>query len=135
MTDTKLWRSPGVWMAAAGGALMLVNGVRALTDPVGFSAYLGLPLAAGADAGFVNVYAIRALFIAALVALLLAARERRALGLFAVAAVLMPVGDAWLTSCAGAPAGTILRHCGIAAFLAVAAVLLLRTGKSAIDAE
>jgi hypothetical protein len=43
--DTLKVRSAGVWMVALGGLLMIVNSIRAVHDPVGFAAYLGLPLA------------------------------------------------------------------------------------------
>lgn len=124
--EKPFWRSIGVWMAAAAALLMFVNAARAFGDPSAFSAYLGLPITDPAQSGFVLVYALRAAFIGLAVVLLLYARERRALGLFALAAVVMPVGDAWLTAAADAPAATIGRHVAIAAFLLVAAVLLLR---------
>lgn len=120
------WRAAGPWMAAAGAALMFFNTARAFADPGGFARYLGMPLADLADAGLVNVYALRALFVGVLVILLLAAREGRALALLAFAAVVMPVGDAVLTFQAGAPAATVARHIGIALFLLATGILLWR---------
>lgn len=122
----KFWRSLGPWMVAAGAALMFVNALRAFISPEAFADYLGLPLVSAADAGLVHVYALRALFIGLLGMALLLTRQSRALSLFAFAAVVMPVGDAWLTFQAGAPAPTIARHVGIAAFLLATAVLLHR---------
>jgi hypothetical protein len=126
MSSDMFWRSPGPWMVAAGAALMLANALRAFISPEQFAAYLGLPLVNAADTGLVHVYALRALFIGVLAAALLLARQSRALSLFAVAAVVMPVGDAWLTFQARAPAATIGRHIGIALFLLTAAALLRR---------
>lgn len=126
MTDHKFWRNPGVWMAAAGGLLMAVNAARAFADPVAFSNYLGLPIVGPEQAGFVQVYAVRAAFLGLAISLLLFTRERRALGLFALAAVIMPVGDALLTWAAHAPTGTVGRHIAITLFLLVTALLLLR---------
>lgn len=120
------WRSAGVIMTALGGTLMLVNAVRAGLNPDAFATYLGLPLQDAADAGLVQIYALRALFIGVLVFALLAMRQRAALAALAFAAILMPLGDAWLAAGAGAPGGTVARHIGIALFLFVAAVLLRR---------
>ena len=123
--DTSLTiKSVGFWMVALGGLLMAVNSVRAFNDPAAFATYLGLPLAAPGDAALIHIYALRALFIAALVAALLVTRQRRALALLSACAVLMPVGDAMLTSAAGAPMGTVLRHVSIAIYLLVTAFVL-----------
>ena len=127
MNPTNFWSSPGVWIAAAGGVLMLINTVRALQAPAPFATYLGLPLADPRDAGLIRVYALRALFIALTLAILLALRDARTLGLVSLAAVLMPVGDAVLTARAGAPRATVIRHVVIAVALAAAAALLLRS--------
>ena len=59
-------RSLGFCLAALGGLLMAVNGVRAFVDPAAFAIYLGLPLGAPGDAALVHVYGLRALFIALL---------------------------------------------------------------------
>lgn len=122
----RYWRSVGVWMAGAGGLLMLVNAGRAFADPDGFARYLGLPLAAGGDAGLVHVYGLRALFIGLLVGTLLLLRERGVLWIVAAVAIVMPLGDAWLTSQAGAPSLTVGRHLAIAIFLGVTAMMLRR---------
>lgn len=124
MTAPPLMRSLGGWMAAAGGALMLVNAARAFNDPTAFATYLGVPLAAPEDAALIYVYALRALFIGIAVIGLLVARQRLALAVVAVAAVIMPVGDAFVTDQAGAAMPTVLRHFGIAVFLAVTAIAL-----------
>jgi hypothetical protein len=113
-------------MAAAGAALMFVNAARAFADAAGFAAYLGLPLADPTDAGIVHVYALRALFIGILIAALLAFRLRRALAVVAFAAIVMPIGDALLTTRAGASTATVARHVGIAIFLLAAGTLLAR---------
>ena len=124
VTTDRYWRSPGVWMAALAAALMFVNAGRAMADPAGFAAYLGLPLAG--DPGFVHVYAVRALFLGLLATALVLRRQRDALALFAAIAVVMPVGDAILTGLAGAPPATVGRHAAIAVFLAVTALVLRR---------
>lgn len=123
------WRAPGPWMVAIGATLMFVNVARATTNPVDFATYLGLPLSSPADAGLVYIYALRALFIGILAAALLVRQNKQALALFALAAVVMPIGDAWLASSAGAPVGTIARHIGIAVFLLAAGLLLRRDGR------
>ena len=123
--DTSLTiKSAGFWMAAIGGLLMAVNSVRAFNDPAAFATYLGLPLVAPGDAALIYIYALRTLFIAALVAALLVTRQRRALALLSACAVVMPIGDALLASSAGAPTGTVLRHAAIATYLLVTASAL-----------
>ena len=78
--DTGLkMKSPGFWMVALGGLLMAVNSVRAFNDPSAFATYLGLPLASPDDAALIHIYALRALFIALLVAALHMTRQRKAL--------------------------------------------------------
>ena len=125
MTDDKpLLRTLGGWMAAAGGGLMLVNAGRAFADPAGFAVYLGLPLAAAGDAALIQIYGLRALFIGLLVGGLIAAGQRRALFLLALAAVVMPVGDALLARHAGASGTIVARHCVIALFLLLTALAL-----------
>jgi hypothetical protein len=124
--DTLKVRSAGVWMVALGGLLMIVNSIRAVHDPVGFAAYLGLPLASPGDAPLLFTYALRALFIALLVATLLVMRQRRALVALAACAVVMPVGDALLAAQAGAGPAIVLRHAAIAVYLIATALLLLR---------
>lgn len=123
-------RSLGFWLAALGGLLMAVNSVRALVDPAAFAVYLGLPLAAQGDAALIHVYALRTLFIALLVAALLVTRQRQALALLSACAVVMPAGDALLTSTAGASTGIVLRHAAIALYLLVTALILWPRGQT-----
>jgi hypothetical protein len=124
-----------VVMAGLGAGLMLVNAVRAFSDPAAFATYLGLPLATADDAGLVQVYGLRALFIGLLIGTLLILRERTALSVVALTAVVMPVGDAILTSGAGAPGATVGRHVGIALFLLVAGFLLRRDARQLAAAQ
>lgn len=124
------WRSVGAWMTALLVVLMLVNTVRAVRDPVAFAAYFGLPGAADADPGFVYVYASRALFLALATGALFAARQWRALGWFALCAMVMPLSDGALAESADAPLAIVARHVGIGAYLAVTAVLLFRLDKA-----
>jgi hypothetical protein len=60
-------RTVGVWLAAVMAALQALNALRSFADPIGYAAYMGLPLADAADTGFVLVYGLRAAFIALLV--------------------------------------------------------------------
>lgn len=127
--DTSLTiKSVGGWMVALGGLLMVVNSVRAFNDPAAFATYLGLPLASPDDAALIHIYALRATFIAMLVAALLVTRQRQALAYFSACAVVMPIGDALLTSAAGAPLSTVLRHVAIAIYLLVTAFALWPRG-------
>ena len=106
------------------GIYMLVNTVRAFADPAGFAAYMGLPLTDPANHAFVQVYALRALFLGLCALALLFRRDTRALAVFALVAIVMPVGDALLTASYGAPITTIARHAATAIVLAVTAFLL-----------
>lgn len=120
------WRSVGVWMAALLGLSQLVNAGRAVLDPAGFASYLGLPLAASADAGLLSIYALRATFLGLFALLLIARRDLVALKWFAVVAVLMPLGDFALTYSAGAPTATVARHFAYVLFVLATAGLLHR---------
>lgn len=124
--NDRYWRSTGVVMAGLGALLMLVNAARAFLNPAAFATYLGLPLMSASDAGLVQVYGLRALFIGMLIVTLLALRQRTALWVVALTAVVMPVGDAIMTAVAGAPGTIVGRHLAIAVFLLVAGYLLRR---------
>lgn len=113
----------GLGMAGLMAAYMALNTARALRAPTRFAAYLGLPLETRPD-GFVQVYALRAAFIAALAGLMVAARDRHGLFLLSLAGLIMPLGDAILTARAGAGTATVARHLIVAAFVAAVAALL-----------
>lgn len=123
------WRSVTLWLAVLIAVLMAFNAWQAFSDPAAFAARFGLAGAADADAGFVHVYASRALFLAMVTATLLALRQFRALGLFALVAVVMPVADAMQVSAADGPGAIIVRHIVIAIYLIVTGALLLRLAK------
>jgi hypothetical protein len=124
--EGRIMRMIGVTLAVAIALLQATNAARAFLDPSGFATYLGLPLADARDAGLVAVYGLRALFIACFVAALLARSEFRALRLMALAAIVMPVGDAFLTHQAGAPFAIVARHGAIAIYLIATATILQR---------
>ena len=118
------WLRVSTALIALMGVYMLVNTVRAFADPAGFAAYMGLPLTDPANHAFVQVYALRALFLGLCALALLFRRDTRALAVFALVAIVMPVGDALLTASYGAPITTIARHAATAIVLAVTAFLL-----------
>ncbi|MBU6373325.1 MAG: DUF4267 domain-containing protein [Alphaproteobacteria bacterium] len=118
------WGAIAIGLAGAIALLQGVNAVRAFAAPAGFADYMGLPLAAPQDAGFVFVYGLRAAFIALAVAALLATRNFAALTWVAAVAIVMPIGDAVLTARAGAPTAIVARHVAIAIFLCVTALVL-----------
>jgi hypothetical protein len=113
----------GLVMSGVMAAFMALNAVRAAAAPANFARYMGLPLDT-APAGFVHVYAARTVFLALLPAVLLLRRDAHALSVVAGCAVVIPVGDAWLTWRAGASAATVSRHVVIAFFLVIATLLL-----------
>lgn len=114
----------GVGIAALMSLYMLANTARAWGAPEAFSQTFGVIVTDPAGGVWVQVYALRAAFIALLLAGLIAGRAWRALFLLSVAAIIMPVGDAWLTYSAGAPPQIYGRHLAIAALLIVASLLL-----------
>jgi hypothetical protein len=120
------WRSVGVWMGILIAILMAVNAARAFADPMGFAAYMGLPLTDARDTGFVYVYGLRALFLGLFAAVLVARRDWTTFKFYALAALVMPIGDAILTANAGAPLATIGRHVAIAIYLVITAFMLHR---------
>jgi heme A synthase len=119
-------RSAGYWMVAIMTLLMFVNFGRAFIDPVGFAGYVGLPISGQDQAGFVHLYAFRALFLGLFAAFLVWRSETRTLIWFVLIAVVMPFGDAILTAKAGAGLPTVGRHVGIAVFLLATAFALNR---------
>jgi hypothetical protein len=120
------WRSAGVWMGILIAILMGVNTVRAFTNPLDFAVYMGLPITDARDTGFVYVYGLRALFLAVFAAVLVARQDWHAFKFFALAALVMPVGDAILTNGAGAPLSIVGRHIAITVYLALTAYMLHR---------
>ena len=119
-------RTIGFWLAVIMAALQAFNAWRAFTDPSGFAAYMGLPLTDGADPAFVLVYGLRTLFIAGLITAFLALRNLDALAWMALVALIMPIGDAWLTAQAGAPTVIVFRHVAIALYVLLAFFFLRR---------
>jgi hypothetical protein len=110
-------------------AYMLFNAIQAWTGPFAFADRLGLPITSAEGAGWVRVYALRAAFVALLLGGLILARQWRALFLLAVAALIMPLGDFWLTFNAGAPAATYSRHFALIGVIALAAILLAQAAR------
>jgi hypothetical protein len=119
-------RTVGFWLAAAIAALQGVNALRTVLNPQGFATYMGLPVDQLSALGWVQVYGLRAGFIAVLTAVLLARSDFAALRWMALAALLMPLGDASLAASAGAGPAIVGRHLAIAVFLIIAAVFLGR---------
>ncbi|MFY8047350.1 MAG: DUF4267 domain-containing protein [Erythrobacter sp.] len=127
-------RTAGFWLAATIAALQGVNAVRTVLDPQGFASYMGLPVDQLSAFGWVQVYGLRAGFIAVLTVVLLARSDFAALRWMALAALLMPLGDAWLTTSAGAGAAVVGRHLVIALFLLVASHFLSRAAQAKASA-
>jgi hypothetical protein len=123
-------RTAGFWLAAAIAGLQCVNALRTALDPQGFATYMGLPVEQLSALGWVQVYGLRAGFIAVLTGVLLARCDFAALRWMALAALLMPLGEAYLAFSAGAGATIVARHLAIALFLLVAAHFLARAARA-----
>jgi hypothetical protein len=123
-------RTVGFWMAVPMAALQAYNVVRVVIDPEGFAAYMGAPLAAADDASWVLIYGLRTAFIALLVTVLLVRRDLNALKWTACAALVMPLGDAWIAHQAGAETTTVARHVAIAAYLLLTAIALFAASRA-----
>jgi Domain of unknown function (DUF4267) len=131
MTKT-FWRSAGSWLVVPMVVLMLVNFGRTLLDPIGFAAYLGLPLQNVADFRLIQLYGLRALFIGLFASYLLWREKATELKWFAWLAIVMPVGDAWLVWQAGGAQAIIVRHCLTAVYLLVAGTVLHRSFRKGV---
>ncbi len=119
-------RSTGFWLAVVIVASQLLNAIRVALDPLGFSAYMGLPLSMPADASWVGVYGLRALFLGTFAAVLLFRQRFKGLGWMAGVAVVLPLGDFLLAHQAGAAPATLIRHAVIGLALIAAAFFLSR---------
>jgi hypothetical protein len=117
-------QAAGFIIAGIMALYMAFNTARATLAPADFAATLGAPLADPADTGFVYVYAFRAAFLALLVGWLAIRRDTANLRFVALAALVMPLGDAALTASLGAAASIIGRHVAIAVLLIVVWALL-----------
>jgi hypothetical protein len=105
---------------------MVVNTVRAFVEPAAFASYMGLPLSDTGNTAFVQVYGLRAAFLGLFALVLLWRADMFALGAFAAVAVVMPLGDAYLTMQAGAPLAIVGRHLFTALVLIVTAIVTRR---------
>ncbi len=124
--SSSMWRSPGIWMATFIVVYITFNALRATINPVHFAAAYGTPLAGPEHDAFVLVYAIRALFLGLFGFSLLVTRRFRALALFSLVAVVMPVGDAVLVASRGGAGAIVVRHVVIAIFLFLTWLLIER---------
>jgi hypothetical protein len=109
----------GFWLSVVMGALMYVNALRTLTNPIGFSRYMGLPISDGSAVPWVRVYGLRALFIGLVVTYFLVRLDPGSLQWIAAMAIPLALGDAWLVKSTGGK--TTSRHLIIAAVLLVSA--------------
>lgn len=123
-------RTIGFWMAVPIAALQALNVVRAVTDPVGFAAYMGAPLAAAPDAAWVMIYGLRTAFIALLVTILLVRRDLNALKWTALAALPLPLGDAWVAFQVDADTATLMRHGAIGLYVVLTTIALFVAARS-----
>ncbi len=121
------WRSIGLWMSIILLLYILFNAGRAVFSPTEFATSYGAPLTDPANNAFVMVYAIRTLFLGLFGLGLLATRNFAGLTLFALVAVVMPLGDAALVISKGAAIDIGLRHFLIAAVLLLTWFLLWRS--------
>jgi hypothetical protein len=88
------WRTVGFGLSVILILYILYNTSLALVNPAAFAR--GFGLASAADNPYLAVYAIRALFLGVYGAVLVVRRDFRALMLFLLLAVVMPLGDAAL---------------------------------------
>ncbi|MEI8145244.1 MAG: DUF4267 domain-containing protein [Alphaproteobacteria bacterium] len=123
---TAFHRSLAFWLAAVIGAFQAVNAVRAFADPSGFAAFYGTPIIDPRDIAFIYVYALRTSFIAILVAFFLIRQQVEALKWMALAALVMPIGDALLVTLAHGSPLTIARHVATAIYLGVTFLVFRR---------
>jgi hypothetical protein len=124
-------RTIGFWLAVPLALLQAVNAIRAVADPIAFSAYMGAPLVNSDAAAWVYVYALRTGFIALLATFFLVRRDVPALKWTAIAALVMPLGNAWIAHHAGAALSIVARHLVIEAYLIVTVIALAFAARAA----
>jgi uncharacterized membrane protein len=90
-----MWRSAGVWLVVALVVYLSVGFIRSLVSPEALSVSFGLTRADGASA-YVQVYGIRALFLALYATALILRKDIKALSLYVLVAAAIPAGDAVL---------------------------------------
>lgn len=110
----------GYWLAALLAISQLYNAARVALDPVAYATYMGVPLAAVADAGWVWIYASRALFMGLLAGWLLWRSEFGVLRVMALLALVMPAADFYRVLQAQGSSLTLARHALIGAVLVAA---------------
>lgn len=134
-TNTAIpWKTIGFWCAMIMVLAQATSAVRAFIDPEAFSTYMGLPVSGPNELAFVMVYALRTTLIAGLTFYLAITGHLRALAVIASIALILPIGDAWLSGHAGADPSIVARHATIAGFLAFTAIMLFRDSRR-IDAR
>jgi hypothetical protein len=124
-------RTIGFWLAVPLALLQAVNAARAISDPMAFSAYMGAPVVSSDATAWVYVYALRTGFISLLVTFFLVRRDVPALKWTAVAALVMPLGDAWIAHQSGAALSIVARHLAIEAYLIVTVIALTFAARAA----
>jgi hypothetical protein len=119
------------------GLFLLFIAVNGVVAPAEAARGFGIPVVAPGDLFYLRVKADRDLGAAAAVFVLLALRERRALGAFVGAATVQPLCDLMLlaTDARGQVGYALAVHGSAALYCAALAVLLLRRRPSADGAE
>lgn len=129
--DDLPWKvtSPTALLTLLLGAFMLFLSVRAAMDPLSAAQGFGLPISSADAVPWLRVKSGRDLGIALALFGLVAARQRRAAGVFVLACTVMPLVDALTTWSHGASPAVVLGVHGSAAVfcLALAPALLLRS--------
>ncbi len=120
----KAWRRTGFWMSVPLALFQGLSAVSAFRNPDAFAAKFGAPLADAGDAAWVHVYGLRTAFIALLGTGLLLRRDLNGLKWALVVAPVMPLGDAYVASQAGAPLQVCVQHMVVALYVMLAAATL-----------
>ncbi|MEL6667208.1 MAG: DUF4267 domain-containing protein [Pseudomonadota bacterium] len=120
------WTKTAIGLVVVMVILQAVNVVRVVADPIGFSQYMGIGIDQNGDTSFVYVYGLRTAFIIVIACVLLFLRDFRMLSVVAVAALILPIGDAMLALRADASFAIVVRHFLIGLYLAATALVLGR---------
>ncbi len=117
-------------LTALTGAAVVFIGLRFLLDPQGAASGFGIaPWPRGNAAGYFVVKGVRDGACGAIVLILLALRQRRALGWVLLTDAIIPIGDAISVLTHGGPPATAYGvHGATAALVVVLALLFLREG-------
>ena len=124
-TTSSPWRFVGVWIFLVLIIYILYSAALAFILPQDFAETFG-PNTPGGTSTFIQVYAIRTLFLGVYGLILLLQRDIKAAARFLLVATIIPLGDTVLVATKAAPPQTIIKNLIIALVILLTGLLLQR---------